>query len=368
MSVLWLAVLTIVLAALQAAIFRIFNLKKLSYNRRFSVKAGYEGQKCELLEEIKNEKPLPVPWLRAESRIPRELSFEKEKLDAHEVSGGLYHKSLFFLAPMNALTRHHEITFKRRGVYYAGSVALTAGDLFALSRCEEQLELDCGITVYPRILDRNELPDPANRWLGDTVVKRWIMPDPFLVNGIREYRAGDSLKDIHWRASAHTGELRVKAHDYTSDTNAFIILNIQTSENQWADVGKQNVEFVENSIRIAATLCVRALETGINAGFASNACLIGEKGSGACVLVPAAGGSQQAQKLLDTMAKMLLIRETNFHTYLEALARDIKGQDILVITPYVNTEIEKATDMLKRENTVNFFIPERGAISIEETA
>ncbi len=112
MSVLWLIALTVAFALLQAVIFHHFNLRKLSYERHFSQKSAFEGQKVELIEGMRNEKLLPVPWLRAESRIPRELAFEKEQMDAHEVSGGLYHKSIFFLPPMSRITRHHEISLR----------------------------------------------------------------------------------------------------------------------------------------------------------------------------------------------------------------------------------------------------------------
>lgn len=360
MSVLWLIALTVAFALLQAVIFHHFNLRKLSYERHFSQKSAFEGQKVELIEGMRNEKLLPVPWLRAESRIPRELAFEKEQMDAHEVSGGLYHKSIFFLPPMSRITRHHEISLRKRGVYDAGSVALTAGDLFSLARSERQEELDCGIVVYPRILSEDELPDPANRWLGEAVVKRWIMPDPFLVNGIRDYRAGDTLRDVHWRASARTGELCVKVRDYTSDPRALVILNVQTSEAQWADVGGQDVETMEQGIRIAATLCTRALAGGMDAGFASNACLAGRAGSGECIFVRPAGGGEQGDRLLDAMARMILHRELNFHTFLESLT-DVTGQDILIISCYETGKIEEAMERLRQQgNTVETLRLERG--------
>ena len=361
MSVLWLVLLTGLLVAGQGILFRIYDLKKLRYERYFDRKNGFEGQRVELLESITNKKALPVPWLRAESRIPSELAFEKEKQDAdHEVSGGLYHKSLFFLPPMCAITRHHEITLKRRGVYEAGSVVLTAGDLFALVKRERHLEFDCGMVVYPALLNENELPDPANRWLGDAVVRRWIMPDPFLVNGIRDYAYGDSLKDVHWKASARTGDLRVKVRDYTSDPKALVILNIQTSEYQWADVPPQDVESMEQGIRIAATLCVRALKYGMHAGFASNACLTGKEESGECVFVPTAGGNGQADKLLDTMARISLHREKNFHTFLGELDY-VTGEDILIISCFENEDILSAIHALRNQgNTVSMLKLERG--------
>ena len=360
MSVLWLVILTAIFVTGQALVFRYFNFKNLSYDRSFARKNAFEGQKIELLEVVRNSKRLPIPWLRAQSRIPRELVFEKEQLEAHEVSGGMYHKSAFFMPPLNAVTRHHEVTLAKRGVYSAGSVLLGSGDLFALVRMEKQLELDCGITVYPALLNESELPDPANRWLGEAIVHRWIMPDPFLVNGIRDYRAGDPLKDIHWRASARTGDLRVKVRDYTSDPKALVILNVQTSESQWADVGKQDEESVEYGIRMAATLCMRALKNGMNAGFASNACLIGKQGSGEYVYVPSAGGNAQADKLLETMARMLLHRELNFHTFLESLCF-LQGEDILIITAYENDDVMKAVHMLRAQgNTVSLIKLERG--------
>ena len=352
MSALWLVLLAAVLIGGQALLFGFNNLRRLTYDRHFSKEKAFEGDKIELIEVLKNKKALPVPWLRAESRIPAELKFEQQ-LEELKVSGGLYHRSSFFLSPMCAITRHHSVTLLRRGVYYAGSVALTAGDLFAIVRKESQLEIPCSVVVYPRLLTENELPDPANRWLGDAVVRRWIMPDPFLVNGIRDYMQGDPLKDIHWKASARTGQLRVKVRDYTSDPKVFVILNIQTNQNQWADVGEQNVADVEQGIRIAATLCLRALKMGMSAGFASNACLMGKERSGECVFVPSAGGSEQGDKLLDIMAHMLLHREKNFHTYLNELDF-LTGEDILIISAYDSEELSAAIHRLRGQgNTVS---------------
>ena len=360
MSVLWLVVMTIAFALIQAMIFGHFNFRKLTYTRSFDRTSAFEGEKAELIESIENKKMLPVPWLRAESRIPKELAFEKEQLDAHEVSGGLYHKSIFYLSPMLKITRHHEVLLKKRGAYDAGSVVVTCGDLFSMSKREVQMKLDCGVTVYPKILSEDELPDPAHKWLGDLTVKRWIMPDPFLVNGIRDYRAGDSLKDVHWRASARTGDLRVKVHDFTSDPRAMVVLNIQTSDNQWADVGQSDAENMEQAIRVAATMCCRALSNGMQAGFSSNACLDGMAGKGECVFVPSRSGNEQMSLILDTMAHMMLHRELSFQTYMDSLMH-LTGEDILILSFYKTDEIRrKMEEMRMRGNTVSLLLLKRG--------
>lgn len=352
MSVLWLVALTIAFAVFQGMVFRYYNFRRLSYSRRFDKTCAYEGERVELLENIENKKMLPVPWLRAESRIPKQLAFEKEHLDAHEVSGGLYHKSIFYLSPMCRITRHHEVLLKKRGAYDAGSVVITCGDLFSIARSERHMDLDCNITVYPRILPDDQLPDPAHKWLGDLSVKRWIMPDPFLVNGIRDYRAGDSLKDVHWRASARTGDLRVKVRDFTSDPKAMVVLNIQTSDNQWADVGESDADNMEQAIRIAATMCVRALKNGMQAGFASNACLDKKAGSGECICLPSRSGGEQADRILDTMAHLILHRELSFSTFLESLMH-LRGEDILILSFYETEEIiRQMNELRKNGNTV----------------
>ncbi|MBQ3763139.1 MAG: DUF58 domain-containing protein [Clostridia bacterium] len=353
MSILWLMALSIILVGLQALLFGVNNLRRFSYSRRFSVSNAFEGEKVELIETIRNEKLLPVPWLRAESRIPIELQFAREQLSpSHEVSGGMYHRSMFFLPPMCLINRHHEVTLSRRGIYEAGSVALATGDLFSLARKKRQMNFDCSILVYPRLLSEDELPEPAMRFLGDAIVKRWIMPDPFLVNGIRDYAPGDPLRDVHWKASARTGQLRVKLRDYTTDPKVLVLLNIQSTQNQWSDVPVQFVDMMERAISVCATLCLRALRYGMSAGFGSNACLNGTHGSGKGIYVPGMGGSAQADKLLETMAKTELHMELSMHTFLESL-EDVNGEDILILTAYEDEDLLSAVQKLRnRGNTV----------------
>ena len=358
-------VLSIALVLLQALVFDLNNLRRFSYSRRFSKGTAFEGEKVELIEMIRNEKLLPVPWLRAESRIPEPLSFAKEQLGANdEVSGGMYHRSMFFLPPMCKLTRHHEVTLMRRGVFEAGSVALSTGDLFAIARKKRQMQFECGIVVYPRLLSEDELPDPTNRWLGDAVVRRWIMPDPFLISGIRDYAPTDPMRDIHWKASAKTGDLKVKLRDYTTDPKALVVLNVQASQHQWSDVPVQFADMMEKAISISATLCLRALRHGMNAGFATNASLIGTHGSGKGVFIPGMGGNAQAEKLLETMARMELHMELSFQTFLNSL-EDVTGEDILIITAYQDDDIAAAIAKLRsRGNSVSVYTMQGGARNV----
>ena len=59
-----------------------------------------------------------------------------------------------------------------------------------------QADTGAAIEVYPRLLSPGTLPFPSSRWQGDLLVKRWILPDPVWVGGVRPYTAGDERKDI----------------------------------------------------------------------------------------------------------------------------------------------------------------------------
>lgn len=361
MNMVWIIAVALTLAGLQGLVFSQTNLRNLTYRRYFSRPAVYEGEKVELIEIIRNVKPFPVPWLRAESRISPYLRFGRESIsEEREISGDRYHRSAFFMGPFCQITRRHEATCLKRGHYDVGSVALTSGDLLGLSRKSKQVRLDCALDVYPALLSEDELDTPSTRWQGELAVRRWIMPDPFLTSGVRDYREGDPRRDIHWRASARTGQLQVKVRDYTADPRMLVVLNVQASEEQWGELMDYEQEDIEQGVRIAATLCMRALSVGVEAGFACNACLCGEKGTGRTIYVPAGSAAAQAELLLTTMARMEIHREMTFHTFMDTLT-EISGFDILILSMYQSEQLDYRMEELRRVgNSVTLMRLERG--------
>lgn len=361
MNIFWLLLVALACLGLQALLFGAFNLRGVGYSRAFNRPSAYEGERVELVEVIRNRKILPVPWLRVESRISPFLRFASPGgEDAREISAEQYHKSVFSLAPFSQVTRRHEIACLKRGHYDVGVLSLTAGDLFSLSVKARQLTIPCALDVYPRLLGEEELATPSTRWQGELVVKRWISPDPFLTASIREYRAGDSVRDVHWRATARTGKLQVKVRDYTADPRMMVVLNVQNSEEQWGDLMDYEQEGIEQGIRIAATLCVRALSAGVEAGFACNGCLQGEKGSGRTVMLPARRSREQADLILTALARLEIHREATFPTFLDDLTM-VSGIDIVLLSTYDSEAIQARVRALRaRGNSVTLLALERG--------
>jgi len=365
-NIIWIMVVALAFAVVQSLVFSTANLRRLHYSRRFSRPFAHEGDKIEMIEVIRNVKILPVPWLRAESRISPNLRFGKGAVsEEREISANRYHRSVFFMGPYSQITRRHDVTCLKRGHYEAGSIELTAGDLLGMGLRTASVSMDCSVDVYPRLLSEDELDTPSTRWQGELAVKRWIMPDPFLTSGVRDYRAGDPQRDIHWRASARMGQLQVKVRDYTADPRMMVVLNVQTSEEQWGDLMDYEQEGIEQGIRIAATMCMRALNTGVEAGFACNGCLHGDRGTGRTVYVPARNARDQADVLLTAMARLIIHREMTFPTFLETLT-DVSGIDILILSTYDSEQIRFQMEMLKRAgNSVTLMLLERGKRNAE---
>lgn len=363
MNILWILLSVGIVALIEGLLCHFFNLKAIEYTRSFSRTRVTEGEKVELVEVIRNRKLLPVPWIRAESRLSPHLRFGRggDNEDAREISADQYHKSVFYLGPFSQIRRRHEVTCLKRGHYEAGSVALTAGDLLGVVQQARQMHIDCALDVCPRLLSEDELDTPSTRWQGEAAVRRWIMPDPFLVSGIRDYRSGDPMRDVHWRASARLGTLQVKTRDYTADPKMLVVLNVQASEEQWGDLMDYEQEGIEQGIRIAATLCARALRAGVEAGFAANGCLYGEKGSGRTVHIPARSAAGQMETLLTAMARLEIHREMTFPTFLETLC-ELQNADILILSTYDSEAIEARVDRLRqRGNSVTLMKLERGS-------
>lgn len=341
MDLFWLGTAAVLLGLLQSLIYRHLGMRALRYKRAFSKQYAYVGEEVELVEVIRNAKPLPLPWLRVESRMSPHLQFGRQ--EDMEITGDQYHRSVFFLGMFSQVTRRHHVKLLKRGYYPVGTVALTGGDLFGGSQQTLQLDTGACITVYPRLLGPDETDIPSSRWQGDLLVKRWIVSDPFLVSGIREYRPGDMQRDIHWGATARTGVMQVKTHEHTADPRLLVLLNVQAAELQWSDLMEYEQEAIEYGISLAATALVKALEAGVEAGFAANAPVWGEETP---IYLPPRRSPTQAEEILDALARMRILRVRNFPTLLDDLGK-VTGMDILLLSCYDSALIQEKVALLR---------------------
>ena len=351
MNASWFIFIFLVLMLCEIKYYNFVALKNISYTRYFSRRAVFEDENVQIIEVIENNKFTPVPYLRVESRISRHLRFNSQ--ENLNISMEKLHRSAFFLKPFRRVTRSHDVLCAHRGRFALRQNSVTAGDLFGIVAKTKDFPVNDDIVVYPRVLSEQELPDTAVAFQGDISSRRWILPDPVLVNGIRDYQNGDNQRDIHWSATARSGELMVKVRDFTVSPKAFVILNSQVSENLWSVMSEEEKEIIEEGIRISAGIISLSLENGLPAGFASNCTLEGREGE--TVYIPPVASDSQLETILETMASILVVCQLSFQTFLSGLVADsVTGLDIAIVSAYTNDDIEYMMNLLRgMGNTVS---------------
>jgi len=314
-----LIVLLVLLAlhGLLSMLIRHVGLRHLTCTRSFSKPAYFEGDEGELIEIVRNDRAVIIPWLRVESGFSPHIRFGRQE-NLH-VSDTAHTCSLFTLMPYQQIRRRHRVAFLRRGAYNLGSASLTVGDLLGLFEAHREQEMDVPVLVYPRLLDSSAMPQPLTRMMNETISRRQLLEDPFLFRGIRPYQAGDPVRDIHWSATARTGEAQLRLHDPSALCRLLVVLNMERTDAQWGErLMDYEQEEIEHEISMAATLCMQALDRGLCAGFAANM-PIGESAQSA--FVAPQGGAPAREALLGAMARLRLVRTLRFPTFLSQLCR-----------------------------------------------
>jgi uncharacterized protein (DUF58 family) len=101
-------------------------------------------------------------------------------------------------------------TFVRRGLYTLTGYRLATKFPFALFRKSRDVDAPLEVLVYPaKVAAIRSPPRAADR--GEALADRLGRRGEF--HGLREHRAGDDRRDVHWKSSARTGRLLVREYE-----------------------------------------------------------------------------------------------------------------------------------------------------------
>ncbi|MDE7310038.1 MAG: DUF58 domain-containing protein [Eubacterium sp.] len=292
--------------------------KKLSVDLAFAQREITEQEEGELYETIVNRKWLPLPMLRVKFEADRHLDFMQE--ENISVTDRCYKSDIFSVMMYQKITRRLKFIGKRRGYYSIDRIAVDTTDLFMERHLDAGFACNAWIYVYPGQADKRRLLVPYQKIMGDILTRRYTYEDPFEFQGIRQYEPYDSMRDVNWKATARTGELRTNLHGFTVRQEVCLLLNLELESMM------EYPQLREESIRIANTLSEMFLKQGIPVGIYSNAKdLLNSK---ELHLMP--GADQQ---------HLALIREH--------LARLDLSQPMEEFGIFVNQKIQKSTDEVR---------------------
>ena len=330
----------------QKKIYDMFIFNNLTYECSYSTQEAFEGDEISLTEIVHNNKLLPLQWLKVEIFSSKWLSFADTKsVIAQE---NRFVTSGYHLKNYQMTTRVWKVKCLKRGVYIMENVTLVSGDFLGLLHKSIPMPVNAKLTVFPGLVDIEDMLESSKQPQGDTIVRSWIMDDPFIIAGAKEYAPGDPMNRIHWQATAKQGELMVRKNDFTTHRSLHVILNIQSKEFERGST--INKGLIELGIKIAATLFDRSQSLGIPVGFSSNAtCLNDSSNISESVFISPASGLLHFTELLTILAQLELRKTEEFEDWLISNTRNLFSSEVVIITSYLSNDLCKEINLLKAQ-------------------
>lgn len=309
MELISMLLIAMILYTLQKWLYKKCWDKGLEADISFQGNAAIEGEKAFLKETISNKKMLPLPMLHVKFQLDRNLKFVTAENSA--VTDLTYRNDVFSVLPWQKITR--TLTFKcvKRGYYRCDRIDMVAHDIFITENLPAFLPISTSMYVYPSAADAERLSIPFYQVMGSVLARKQLSEDPFEFRGIREYQSYDSMREVNWKATAKTGELKVNLHESTASQKVMILLNFE-SDYVWPDQALR-----EESIRIAASMMQEFTAAGVPVSLYSNGT---DLFTGEPVFIPAGAGNEHTRVVLETLSRIQYEKE------LQPFAEFLKGR------------------------------------------
>lgn len=263
MIVIWVILGAALLGYLQEKLYARYWDKNLSVALKFQEESVTEGDSCVLCEQVENAKLMPIPALKVKFQVSRCLQFEKED-GASSVTDQYYRNDVLSIRPYMRHVRRLTFLCKKRGFYRINGLDLVAGNLLLSGELPKSLSSDTQLYVYPRAYRGPAFEQAIQKLNGEILSRRHLLEDPFEYRGIREYSPRDTMRDINWKATARTGELKVNMKNYTALEAVRVFVNLEDG------AILRQMELLEASIRMAAGMTELFLKQGIRTALYTN--------------------------------------------------------------------------------------------------
>lgn len=356
--------MVLILAAIVAAEFFLYEklgFKNVTYTIRISVPEAYENDEIEIIEEIDNAKRLPLVWARSEISCSSYLSFKgQNNNNGKDVSLRGLVSGIFTLKGYQKCRRVWKVRCEKRGIMTIENATITVSDLFGLSKRARMFTVTDSVRVLPAPADMEAGELSGDMFIGNIGVRRFVLPDPFVISGAREYTGREPMNRLHWAQTARNGRPMVFDNEYTTERRVMIVMNMQRSETYIQPLSDFALEL---QIKAAAFV----LEYCENAG--STECALAANTSEP-LSIPASSGYEHTIGALRSLAELEAACGEYADVFLENLELN-DFTDIILITPFVSERLgELLNGLTLKRKTVKIFTAglSDGDANVPETA
>jgi len=254
------------------------------------------GEQVTVDTVVHNAGWLPVPWLEVHESLPVELAVPP------------FYREVVSLGPHERRHFRYTLHCRRRGYYPVGPLRMQTGDLLGILRPSQAQVAPEHVIVYPRVVPLQQLGLPTRSPQVALPAPSPLFEDPARVMGVRDYQRGDSLRRIHWTATASVGRLLVKQYQPAIARETVICLNLDEAGYE----RRQRHTATELAIVVAASIANHIIvREGLPAGLITEA-LDPLSKEQAQFLLPPRSERAHLMSLLEVLARVQVASGTSF--------------------------------------------------------
>jgi uncharacterized protein (DUF58 family) len=221
--------------------------RRLEYRRSAHPRA-FEGEPVDIRLALANKSGFPllgvdvIDRFDAQDLLPKDIQVPVDVRPHHTVE----------LSYVGQCLRH-------RGEYGLGPVAVGFFDPLGLFYRSRRFDRQDRFTVLPKPLPLARLGlEGRSTLLAAANPDQQTRGESLKFYGVREYRSGDSLRHVHWKASARLGRLVVRQFEASVSSQISVFLDL--ARESLAGLGAEAT--VEYAIRAAAAIASAAIAQG----------------------------------------------------------------------------------------------------------
>jgi len=305
-------------------------LKGVEYHCQPSRKLAAPDEIFELVTTLTNGSWRFIPFIQMTETLPKTAVVHSEGvvIDRSHYTGEMGYVSKVYLMPRSKLVRHVPVSISVRGRYLFMWAVLRGGDFLGLSENYESVKSSGfnEVVVYPQPAAGDYVAEVMGGFLGDLSVRRFIIEDPILTVGFKEYTGREPMKAISWSQSARAGRMMVKSFDYTTEFSVSVVLNVELSEEN------ETPSLIENCLSITHTVCQTLEDRKIKYDFFSN--IVAHGSLGRWDYIGEGLGQSHFQIVLEGLGRASYAAFEPFAALMNRmLDRQTDDRSIIVITP-----------------------------------
>lgn len=245
---------------------------------------------------VSNTGKLPVSYLCVRMAYPLCASLPESKVERSLYLCTVSDVYRFWLR--KKIRRTVSFSIEKRGVHIIAGKDIQRGDFLGFHVTSANLVQRREVLIYPHRLESPALVEALGDYCGEMSARRWLIRDPILTIGVREYTGNEPMRTISWSQTARRGELTVREFDFTRSVNCALMFCTD------------GIEYEENVLLDTCCSAIRTIgeelaSRGVETDFFTNSILIGYKGFDIRSCSAAEG---KMQELLDILARATALR------------------------------------------------------------